>query len=624
MADPLALPSSGFADHAPVRPPASGPVLFPRYAYGPNRFGYCGPDDADELLEAGAAGQDRVLRALAQRFEGAYPYLALIARSAGIADPLDRRVVEAYWLGSDLLRAVAVSAFGASIDEASELRERPDASIESITIKTVNPNGLILYRQLDISIVIHRPEALAVVPTERDGWQDLITPGAVFAMRYGWTANSKHVKNPILNGDSETVFVGGKAYPIQGNKVIRFAITNYRFTILPDQQINVNISALEDGDYSLRHTYVVPGIRPSLSKNNLVVTNDAEFRVDFTKNADKKIKDLTQDLRERIIPGQFGNVVRMEDIFDVFFVKQAEASILDLGYESIKFFMGTCNVRVPTPHKQYDWKKRNNRETPARYIGDFTVPFDAVIAQMSQLVNNGHELTLFNFITPFLRILNDPTVWSDLERPDVTMPEVQMRVIPYHNLSTGKQRAEIYVFDAKAELIRFTTDDKISYQDWAKKNSTSQAGVPNRDKIREICLNHGIPYVEFMKGNSWIQDAQFDVIQDELISSILITRYMRRDHFADTSKGANQVKDEEMDYRKVLYSSAIKGQLTTIGNHAMDVMGVYWMDFGIPQWSGPFRILERTDLIQMGGWQTTVSLISEGTDPLGSQGRPQQ
>ncbi len=109
----------------PVRLPASGPVLFARYAYGPNRFGYCGPDDADELLEAGAAGQDRVLRGLAQRFEGAYPYLALIARSGGIPDPLDRRVVEAYWLGSDLLRSVSVSAFGASIDERFRDRVRP-------------------------------------------------------------------------------------------------------------------------------------------------------------------------------------------------------------------------------------------------------------------------------------------------------------------------------------------------------------------------------------------------------------------------------------------------------------------------------------------------------------------
>jgi Family of unknown function (DUF6390) len=95
----------------------SGPTLFARYAYGPNRFGYCGPDDADELLEAGAAGQDRVLRGLARKFEGAYPYLALIAGANDIADPLDRRVVEAYWLGNGLLTAVPVGVMGTSLDE---------------------------------------------------------------------------------------------------------------------------------------------------------------------------------------------------------------------------------------------------------------------------------------------------------------------------------------------------------------------------------------------------------------------------------------------------------------------------------------------------------------------------
>src|SRR3954453_942934 len=77
-----------------------GPIRFARYAYGPNRLGYCGPDAADELLgEAAAGGDVRRIRELARGFEGAWPYLELIARSNGIADPLDGRVVEAYWLG---------------------------------------------------------------------------------------------------------------------------------------------------------------------------------------------------------------------------------------------------------------------------------------------------------------------------------------------------------------------------------------------------------------------------------------------------------------------------------------------------------------------------------------------
>jgi Family of unknown function (DUF6390) len=83
-----------------------GPVLFARYAYPPNRLGLCGPDDAPGLRDGAAEGADRQLRTLAAGFEGAYPYLELIAHENGLDDPLDARVVDAYWLGSPLTAAV--------------------------------------------------------------------------------------------------------------------------------------------------------------------------------------------------------------------------------------------------------------------------------------------------------------------------------------------------------------------------------------------------------------------------------------------------------------------------------------------------------------------------------------
>jgi hypothetical protein len=105
-----------------------GPVRFARYAYGPNRLGYCGPDAADELLGEAASGGDlHRLRALAADFEGAYPYLELIARSTGIEDPLDARVVEAYWLGGPLLDRVPGPEFGRSLEERFRPRVRADA-----------------------------------------------------------------------------------------------------------------------------------------------------------------------------------------------------------------------------------------------------------------------------------------------------------------------------------------------------------------------------------------------------------------------------------------------------------------------------------------------------------------
>jgi Family of unknown function (DUF6390) len=81
----------------------SGPTLFARYAYPPNELGYCGPDDASVLLRRGSAAAQAQIAEHARQFEGAWAYLEIIAEAAGIADPLDARVVEAYWIGNELL-----------------------------------------------------------------------------------------------------------------------------------------------------------------------------------------------------------------------------------------------------------------------------------------------------------------------------------------------------------------------------------------------------------------------------------------------------------------------------------------------------------------------------------------
>ena len=102
----------------PPRVDPSGPVLFVRYAYPPNRQGYCGPNDTAAFLGYGRSGQiDPGFLQLAQAFAGAWPYLELIAGATGIADPLDRRVVEAYWVGSSLLDRVGAGNIGNSMEE---------------------------------------------------------------------------------------------------------------------------------------------------------------------------------------------------------------------------------------------------------------------------------------------------------------------------------------------------------------------------------------------------------------------------------------------------------------------------------------------------------------------------
>jgi hypothetical protein len=113
-----------------------GPVLFARYAYPPNSHGFCGPLDHVEFWEHGVAAVDDLdLRALSQQFAGAWPYLELIASATGLKDPLDRRVVEAYWVGSPRLDRVDAHAVGHSMEERfqSLTRAQFPALSESVT-----------------------------------------------------------------------------------------------------------------------------------------------------------------------------------------------------------------------------------------------------------------------------------------------------------------------------------------------------------------------------------------------------------------------------------------------------------------------------------------------------------
>lgn len=85
--------------------------MFARYAYAPNALGYCGPPLAATLRDGSAAE----VRAAAARFSGAWPYLCVLSALTRIADPLDRRLVESYWLGGGVGAGVDPADFHAAL-----------------------------------------------------------------------------------------------------------------------------------------------------------------------------------------------------------------------------------------------------------------------------------------------------------------------------------------------------------------------------------------------------------------------------------------------------------------------------------------------------------------------------
>jgi hypothetical protein len=111
------------ASKQPEKVAGRGALLAAQYAFPPNRLELCGPPETAAMLDYLAEQTtDRGLEEILRRFAGAFPYLHFIAASNGIADPFDRRVVEAYWIGNDLLNGVRMSDFFRHLDERFQTR----------------------------------------------------------------------------------------------------------------------------------------------------------------------------------------------------------------------------------------------------------------------------------------------------------------------------------------------------------------------------------------------------------------------------------------------------------------------------------------------------------------------
>ena len=94
-----------------------GVALCARFSIATNRLQFCGPADAaPDLYRAIATGTGVAeAREHLSRFEALMPYLVAISAKHGL-DPFDRRVVEAYWVGNELLDAFTRDDFMRPLD----------------------------------------------------------------------------------------------------------------------------------------------------------------------------------------------------------------------------------------------------------------------------------------------------------------------------------------------------------------------------------------------------------------------------------------------------------------------------------------------------------------------------
>ncbi len=91
----------------------------------PNKLRYCGGDQYEKLLTYGAADEnDPLLADWLKEFETLYPYLQFIATENKILNPFEQSVVEAYWLGNNLLNKIEKNKFYLHLAENLKLKKR--------------------------------------------------------------------------------------------------------------------------------------------------------------------------------------------------------------------------------------------------------------------------------------------------------------------------------------------------------------------------------------------------------------------------------------------------------------------------------------------------------------------
>jgi len=94
-----------------------GVRLAARFSLPTNRLRYCGPTEGPPILERAISEGEGLAeaRSVIERFESVTPYLNAIARRDG-RDPFDARVVEAYWIGNELLEGFTRAEFRGILD----------------------------------------------------------------------------------------------------------------------------------------------------------------------------------------------------------------------------------------------------------------------------------------------------------------------------------------------------------------------------------------------------------------------------------------------------------------------------------------------------------------------------
>lgn len=509
------------------------------------------------------------------------------------------------------LKLMEPPRFGASADV--RFRERPPVSLERFVAKTQTFRNVFLNRTFEISFTVHRPDVIFGERDEgADNWSDILLAGNMFVVEYGWASSGKH---PLLNGEGYKSNKGSTAVSIPGRSKRIFQVIKYNFQITPDMQFKIVVFATDSGDLHLRSAPLASISLPKEDQRTEDAKKDGKNTVPKQLHPiDKDAADVYKDLQNRLndikrtrkLP-KVGQMVRFEDVANKFFAPVLEESFKRLGYNNPKLWLGTFNKRAGKTVATYGAQDMSN----GRSIGDFEMPIDWIQEEFARVIKNGTEISVTNFIITFCVMFGKQDIWDRTQSTkdtfgvdNYTIPDVRVKTI------TNGKDIDFYIVDIMNEVTQFEESDRL-------KGNEKLTPAALREKLK----NKNVPQVQLLKSQSFIKDAEFSVVVDEQLKSILIKRFNEPSREESVNQPTVTRKKGSPPPEQLIYSSAIQGDLVMIGNFVFDTFAMIWLDFGVKTWDGTFYVMEHEDVIDRGGFTTRVNVRSTGEDPLNTQGR---
>lgn len=200
----------------------SGVLKCARYAFMPNKLNYCGGDSHREILAYVSASQaDFHLESLLSDFATLYPYLKFIANSNKIIDSFDKRVVESYWLGNDLLQGISMNNLREYFLEGLNLKKKFNSRLLAKVIGSI-PKGAVPHHNFHVFNLPKRTGHYPVQPTLETMDKCRISWGRVLKIDGAFlevaTQPLELKKNNLLLGESVTKKVN---YKLNGKSFVK-------------------------------------------------------------------------------------------------------------------------------------------------------------------------------------------------------------------------------------------------------------------------------------------------------------------------------------------------------------------------------------------------------------------